>query len=144
MFNAFFLIFLITASALTVFAIPQNAPQGRLQTTYTIMLSSVSFKWVFNRSLPSVSYLTLLDKYSICGILYINLLAAWHSLVGTYSKQWDPLVDQWLLVSFASLFAVGHICFFLAYLSITKRKRELLYIERDILAKVTPEDADEY
>lgn len=54
LFNAFFLIFLITLSSLTVFSIPKES--NRLQTIYTILLSNISFKWVFNRSLPNVSY----------------------------------------------------------------------------------------
>jgi hypothetical protein len=56
-FNAFLLIFLITLSALTVFAINSKFPQGRLQTTCTLMLTSVSLKWVTNR------YLILFIKY---------------------------------------------------------------------------------
>ena len=143
MFNAFFLIFLITVSALTVFSIPKSAPNSRLQTSYTILLSSVSFKWVFNRSLPSVSYLTLLDKYSICGIVYITLLASWHSLIGVYSKQWDDLTDQWMLIAFASLFILGHLAFYTKYLIITKPQRELTVIERDILAANRLKDDDE-
>ena len=64
-FNAYFLIFLITVSALTIFSVDCKMPQSRLQTTFTLLLTSVSFKWVINRSLPHVSYLTSLDKYAI-------------------------------------------------------------------------------
>jgi hypothetical protein len=48
-FNAFLLIFLITLSSLSVFSINNKFPQGRLQTTCTLMLTSVSLKWVTNR-----------------------------------------------------------------------------------------------
>ncbi len=48
LFSAFFLIFLITALSLTVFSIPKSLPANRLPTTYTILLSSISFKWVVN------------------------------------------------------------------------------------------------
>ena len=81
--NAFFLIFLITASALTIFSIDCKLPQSRLQTVYTLLLTSVSFKWVVNRSLPTVSYLTSLDKYAITCIVFISLTAFWHSIVGS-------------------------------------------------------------
>ena len=79
-FNAFFLIFLITLSAMTVFSIDCKMPQSRLQTSYTLLLTSVSFKWVVNRYLPTVSYLTSLDKYSICSIFFLSLLSFWHAL----------------------------------------------------------------
>ena len=81
-FNAVSLIFLITISALTVFSISYDLPQNRLQVTYTILLASISFKWVINRSLPPVSYLTSLDKYAIACIFYVCALAGWHGIIG--------------------------------------------------------------
>ncbi len=48
-FNAFFLIFLITSSALTIFAINCKLTPNRLQISYTLLLTSISFKWVINR-----------------------------------------------------------------------------------------------
>ena len=107
------------------------------------MLSSVSFKWVFNRSLPSVSYLTLLDKYSIFGIVYITLLASWHALIGVYSKQWEDSVDHWMLVAFSVLFVLGHIGFYLKYFSITKLKRKLKGIEKTFTNRYNYDMLDE-
>ena len=49
LFNAFFLVFLITAIAFSIFAINYYSPHFRLQSTFTILLTSVSFKWVVNR-----------------------------------------------------------------------------------------------
>lgn len=37
----------------------------------TLLLTSVTFKWITNRSLPTVSYMTSLDKYSISSMLFI-------------------------------------------------------------------------
>jgi hypothetical protein len=54
-FNAFFLIFLITISSITIFSVDCKLPQNRLQTSYTLLLTSISFKWVVNRSLPTVT-----------------------------------------------------------------------------------------
>ena len=76
------------------------------------MLSSVSFKWVFNRSLPLVSYLTLLDEYSISGIAYITLLAAWYAFIGVYYEILNNSIDLWILAGFAFRFFLGHIRFF--------------------------------
>jgi hypothetical protein len=53
--NGFFLIFLITFSSITIFSVDCKLPQNRLQTSYTLLLTIVSFKWVINKFLPSVS-----------------------------------------------------------------------------------------
>lgn len=82
-FNAYLLIFLITITALTVFAMDCKLPQSRILTTYIILLTSVSFKWVINRFLPTVSYLTSLDIYSIVNIFFVCLLAVWHASIGS-------------------------------------------------------------
>ena len=50
--NAYFLIFLITSAALSTFAIPPSNSHGRLQITCTLLLTSVTFRWVVNKSLP--------------------------------------------------------------------------------------------
>ena len=83
MCNAFFLIFLITIQSLTIFSIDYKQVNSRLGSSFTLLLTSVSFKWVVNRSLPTVAYLTGLDRYAITCIIYLSLLAAWHSIVAS-------------------------------------------------------------
>ena len=87
LYNAFFLIFLIMILALTIFAIPWNQINSRLGSTYSLLLSNISFKWVINRSLPDVSYLTYLDKYSIIGVMFLASIAIWFSILGGFSNQ---------------------------------------------------------
>ena len=120
-------------SSLTVFSIAKDSPQSRLQTTYTILLSGVSFKWVFNRSLPPVAYLTLIDKYSITGIVYINFLASWHSLIGTFHKYWIETIDFWIFISFLILFFIIHLYFVFIYFKVTKYKRLLNIKEKNFI-----------
>jgi len=113
LYNALSLIFLITVSALTVFSINLKLPANRLQTTYTILLASISFKWVINRSLPPVSYLTSLDKYAIACIFYVCVLAAWHGLIGSYwpvlGEEYSRTLDKCILVFFFIVFIVIHL-----------------------------------
>lgn len=92
--NAFFLIFLITLSSLAVFSMSCNIPQNRLQTSCTLLLTSVTFKWVTNRSLPSVSYMTSLDKYSLGCILIICLQCIWHGVIGYLVHLFGKLDDN--------------------------------------------------
>ena len=108
--NAYFLIFLITIISFCTFSIDWQMPQSRLQTTFTLLLTSISFKWVINRSLPAISYLTSLDIYAISNIVFLCLIASWHSFIG----RWDPknvttkaeVLDFWFLISFAALFLI--------------------------------------
>jgi hypothetical protein len=135
LFNAYFLIFLITVIALTIFSVDCKLPQNRLQITCIILLTSVSFKWVINRSLPTISYLTSLDKYAIICIFYICMLCAWHSIVGRFWTQEDAeLYDFWLLITFAILFLLINLLvlvwFYIAYEKIRRLKeKELRFVQ---------------
>ncbi|CAF0974856.1 unnamed protein product [Brachionus calyciflorus] len=144
-FNAYFLIFLITASAMTIFSIDPKLPQNRLQTTCTFLLTSVSFKWVINRSLPTISYLTSLDKYAIICIFFVCLNCAWHAIVGAFwSKEDAKIIDQWVLVAMASLFVLIHFGFMI-WLFLAQRKiRILKRKERKFMKKLLENKIDTY
>jgi hypothetical protein len=112
-FNAYFIIFLITILSLTTFSINCKLPQARLQTSFTLVLTSASFKWVINRSLPTISYMTSLDKYAIVCIFYLCIICIWHSIIGTV---WEDLIfaarlDYWVLIVFLVIFLFIHIVF---------------------------------
>ncbi|UJR20951.1 hypothetical protein I4U23_024059 [Adineta vaga] len=79
--NAYFLIFLITSAALSTFAIPPSNSHGRLQITCTLLLTSVTFRWVVNKSLPTISYLTALDVYAIASIVALCVINVFHGVV---------------------------------------------------------------
>ncbi len=140
--NAYFLIFLVTITAIGIFSIDCKLPQNRLQTTATFLLTSVSFKWVINRSLPTVSYTTSLDQYSILCILYLCLLCVWHSIVGVYwTKALATEIDRWVLLVYACLFILMHIYFafkcFKSYVIVREvHKRSKEYLKRlEVLKK---------
>ena len=136
-FNAYFLIFLITASALTIFSIDPKLPQNRLQTTCTFLLTSVSFKWVINRSLPTISYLTSLDKYAIICIFFVCCNCAWHAIVGAFwSKEDAKIIDQWVLVAAGCIFVLIHIGFLIWLFIAYKEIREVKKKERKFLKKL--------
>jgi len=133
-FNAYFLIFLITVSGLTIFSIDCRLPGNRLQTTYTLLLTSVSFKWVINRSLPTVSYLTSLDQYAIVSISFLCLNCFWHSIVGSSwligDKDLAAEIDNWVLLFFSVLFVIIQIwlCiwFFVANVQVRNLRKKVI------------------
>lgn len=125
-FNAFFIIFLITVLSLTIFSIDCKYPQSRLQTCFTLVLTSASFKWVINRSLPTISYMTSLDKYAIVCIFYLCLICAWHSVVASF---WDyetaVRLDMIMLIAFVILFIIIHLLLFIWFFRAYKSIRNL-------------------
>lgn len=44
------------------FSVTYNLPQNRLQLSFTLLLTAVTFKWVVVRCLPTISYLTTLVR----------------------------------------------------------------------------------
>jgi hypothetical protein len=64
-YNAYMLIFFISILGFVPFSFTYTAPHFRIQTTCLLILSSVNFRWIVTQKLPSVSYLTTLDKYAI-------------------------------------------------------------------------------
>ena len=56
----FILQLLIAALSFVTFAVDPDLVQNRLQLTFTLVLTTVAFKFVVNQSLPRISYLTYL------------------------------------------------------------------------------------
>lgn len=132
--NGFFINFLITIMSLTVYSIENTTPQYRLQSSFTILLSAISLKWtIINRSLPSISYLTLLDAYQILSIFFICLNSAWHALDSSFFHKYQ--LDNAMLSIFFTLFLIQHLVFLIWIYKINEKKRELFREERNYFAK---------
>lgn len=127
--NAYFLVFLITFIAFPVFSIDIKAPHFRLSTSYTILLTSVSFKWVLNNKLPSVSNFTSLDKYQICCISFVCLLTVWHSIVGSFwEKAYGQVLDKYFFFLFGIIFILIQ-CVLVIWLYIAYEKKRSIKAE---------------
>lgn len=109
------LIFLITLLGFTIFSINPSTPQFRCQVTGLLLLTSINFRWLITQKLPSVSYLTLLDKYTIGCLIFLVLLCIWHSVVG--SDILIPDIDQkkekdcYVFIISAIVFVLYHLFF---------------------------------
>lgn len=78
------LILFVTCIGFTAFSFAPNYPQFRCQLTSLLLLTLVNFRWIISNSIPSISYLTLLDKYSIGSIIFLVALFIWHTFIATY------------------------------------------------------------
>ena len=78
------------------------------------MLTSFNFRWVVTQRLPTVSYLTLLDKYAIIGLLYLGYLACWFGLIGSnlFNDNNRYTVDSIMLYILVCLFIIFNIFYF--------------------------------
>ena len=77
--NVYLFNFLITILSLTLFVIDIKSAERRISGTFTLILTSFSFKIVTSKTLPTISYLTSLDKYQIINIVYLGVCCVWHS-----------------------------------------------------------------
>lgn len=130
--NAFFLIFLITMASLSIFSIRCHLNQNRIQTTCTLLLTSVTFKWITNRSLPTVSYMTSLDKYSIACMLLLCAQCLWHAISSSMleiEQKCDypfAMYDHVAFLFFCSVFSLIQVVFFVWLFKNAYRRRRLL------------------
>lgn len=111
--NSFFIIFLLTTLSFNSFCFPYNLISNRLQITSSLILSSISFKFVINRNLPPIPYLTTVDIYSIHSILFLALLSTYHVLIVYFSQNSDlaPLIDRGFLIGITGFYFLYHLIY---------------------------------
>ncbi|CAF1148950.1 unnamed protein product, partial [Adineta ricciae] len=142
--NGFCLIFLITVCAFCIFSISPDLPQSRLQITCTLLLTSVTFRWVVNRSLPQISYLTTLDIYAIISIMILVVLCVWHSIIASLNflhpnparllqpKNYYVIMDRYVFYGLFGVYTIIHIVMIIWLFSVPyKRRREMNYLDRE-------------
>lgn len=119
-------------SSLSVFSIRCHLNANRIQTTSTLLLASVTFKWITNRSLPTVSYMTSLDKYSIASMLLICAQCVWHSMISAIMDMEQKCdypysyYDHIAFVLCCTVFLFVQIVFIIWLLQNAYKKRSLL------------------
>ncbi len=86
-------------------------PNARSTVAGVLILTQVNFRWIITQRIPSVPYLTSIDKYAIGNLLFLVLFACWHSIVG--SQIFDDVttsiritIDTYVLCAFAIAFFI--------------------------------------
>jgi len=139
--NAFFMIFIINTLSFNMFSIPFTSVGQRLQTTVTLILTLVSFKWVINRNLPPIAYLTFLDLYSILSIFFISVTLTWHAIVGYFHETFSKDADKIFLTTSGIIYIMYH-CFIITHHYINnygprRKYQKLEQIYQEDLARLT-------
>lgn len=119
--------------AFATFSVTYNLPQNRLQLSFTLLLTAVTFKWVVVRCLPTISYLTTLvkhkieiffsffrlsdlrfqDKYVLLSMFMLCVVCAWHAIIAMCPSDVAPYWDHLALITLAVIYTLFHLVFFL-------------------------------
>ncbi|UJR35037.1 hypothetical protein I4U23_027813 [Adineta vaga] len=135
--NGYCLIMLITIVSFCIFAIPPHLSANRIQISCTLLLTSITFRWTVNRSLPTISYLTTMDKYAIMCLFILVILSIWHAVIGAMifrntpdfraaSNSWFFQLDQCVLFIAVGIYLVIHIILFIWLFSVPLKYRRNL------------------
>ena len=96
--------------SLANWALPITDVGTRLSLDITLLLVSVAFKQVLNSELPPVSYLTILDRYSLAIIGFVFLATWLHGFVGLLENEFEAFsTEQVKSLDYAAiaLYALG-------------------------------------
>jgi hypothetical protein len=134
LFSAYFLLFLITTLGFCTFSIAYTGPQNRLSICGILILTAVNFRWLITARLPSVSYLTFLDQFSLGGICILVALFLWHAIIGcgviNTSTSTIQAIEMYVAITYAVFYVLFLILMFVNFLKIEihmrtfKRKSE--------------------
>ncbi len=124
------LIFLITTLGFVPFAFDPNGPQFRCQVTGLLILTSVNFRWVVTQRLPSVPYLTSLDKFAIGNLFHLVIFCVWHSIIGSDAFSKDAAnrkrIDCYFLYGASTFFLFYNIWYGFWFLKMSRSIKKFL------------------
>lgn len=96
------------------------------------------FRWSVSRLLPPVSYLTLLDKYTLISLVFISLNSIWHSMIGFLIRHTGvaKLIDYYALLLFSVVFVVYHCATAYSLFEALRRRQVILESDRKYASKL--------
>jgi predicted membrane protein len=106
----------------------------------------VSFKWVTNRSIPTISYMTSLDRYQIIQIIFLAMCCVWHSTISSIKMEdyeRKVLIDRVALAVFALVFFLIQVVFSIMIYTSWLKIKKLKKLEENFLRKTTLDDQNE-
>ncbi|XP_070560478.1 neuronal acetylcholine receptor subunit alpha-9-II-like isoform X2 [Ptychodera flava] len=112
LWNVALIMFLIMCMTFASFSVDPFEPADRLSVTLTLLLTSVAFKFVVSQSLPTISYLTILDKYILFCMTFQCIMVVQNATASVYTDVKDAkLFDLICITCLACLVAVAHLSF---------------------------------
>ncbi len=128
-----------------MFVIDTKLAQNRISGTFTLILTSFSFKVVTSKTLPTISYLTSLDKYQIINIVYLALCCVWHSVCASLNIDHEKkfFLDKVVLCCFASVFTLIQLTFTFSFMKSYQKIKALKHLEDKFTKQLDHNQLDE-
>ncbi|XP_041371118.1 uncharacterized protein LOC121384693 [Gigantopelta aegis] len=116
-------------------AIDPNIPD-RMVITITLFLTLVAFKLVVKSNLPTISYLTYLDKYILASLVFLGIQTAESAVMDALTRVYtmDEVIyyDQLVMRVIATTLFLFHVIFWIYIYNTAFSKRRLMF-EKDQL-----------
>lgn len=133
--NFILLVFLITLASIFVFSIDPLVSPNRFMATCTLLLTSITFRWVLNNVLPNVRYLTSLDLYALLSLIFIAISLVWHSIFESHYFFKDEIyarhVDHVFFLVYIGLVAIKHAYFMIWLVGVYRRRNEMFMHDKE-------------
>jgi hypothetical protein len=123
----------ICSLTFATFSVDLKMPQNRLQLSFILLLTTITFKFVVSQTLPRISYLTYLDKYILTSMGILCGVCVWHAVIPLFvvhGIETAKTVDMWGLIVSGSTYFIFHVCFFL-YIYFVALKKRWIYDQKD-------------
>ncbi|XP_064646694.1 cys-loop ligand-gated ion channel-like isoform X2 [Lineus longissimus] len=146
--NIFLITFLICSLSFATFSVKHTLPQNRLQLSFTLILTSVAFKFIVNQSLPKISYLTYLDKYVLASMIMLAIICVWHCLVTVIDdnarslspenpEEFMQKVEKGMVGFLLSFYILYNVAFSIRiYFSACRRRRMMKQKDKEYMEKI--------
>ena len=104
--NNFSLVFIVTLLTFTTFADSTVSSDARSKTLFTLLLSLFAYKITTSAQIPSISYLTMIDKYMLLSICFTGSLALWFAFFDfqDYKTMDGKQIDSMAMYCFVVVF----------------------------------------
>ncbi|KAK2553672.1 Cys-loop ligand-gated ion channel [Acropora cervicornis] len=128
LWNIAMIIFLIDILSFCSFSVDISSPSDRLSVTLTLLLTAVAFKFVVSQSLPTISYLTLLDKYVLSGLIFLGFMAIENAVAAVIPNPDDQkMFDRICLYIGIGCFLCIHVIAVVLVVVKSKARNKALY-----------------
>ena len=128
--NTFLLILIITLISYCCYSIRCDISSNRMIISITVFLTLITFKLAINKYLPSLSYLTSVDQFSLTNILILFLNCAYYAIMGVLTPEFCPApyrqIDNYMFYVSIGVFAFFNSMQIIGFLVLVfKNKKEL-------------------
>ena len=115
-YNVFGTAFMLTSLQAAGFALPRESLEGRLAIMMTLVLTQLAFKFAIMDRLPSIPYLSIMDKY-LMFVMFLSLTVAVEhvAVVNWLDEETAIIVDFYCPYCLLGLMLIANIIILFCY-----------------------------